>query len=222
MFRESCFVWCTACRNTTSWVTICSTWIFLCNTVGLPPSVRSGSTCWSVRQPHGHSLAAPLTSCTLPPSPLVHRPSRFLPPQLPAQDKLRAIHTTFRPQDALSLSLASRCRPLSPLGHQLPVQENCELIASHPAPLASCLVFVSSLFCPFSILLAATINTKYSHMAPVCPPKKFLSLPRDTLTDYLATLSVQTTTRTQIPQASTIFRNLSKSIYINDVLSQGR
>ena len=127
---------------------------------------------------HTTTLAAPLTLCPSPPSPLIHRLPPFLFPQLPAQDKLRAIYTTFLPQDALSLSVASRCRPLSPLGHRLPAQETCELIASPPAPLVSCLLFVSSLFCYFPILLAATINTKYSHIVFSLFLFSFLVCPR--------------------------------------------
>lgn len=61
--------------------------------------------------------------------------------------------------------------------------------------------------CPFSILLAATISTKYGHMVPVRTLDTFLSLPCDILTNYLSTLSFQTTTRTRV-QAFTIFRNL--------------
>ena len=137
----------------------------------------TGAPTWLIHaDPSPRSLAAPLTSCTSPPSPLVHRLPPFLFPQLPAQDKLRTINTTFRPQGALSLSLASRCRPLSSLDHRLPAQETCELIASPPTPLAFCLLFVSSLFCCFPLLLAATINTKYSHMVLVC--KGYLTPPR--------------------------------------------
>ena len=156
-------------------------------------------------QPFG----APVSHMTTP-SPLLSPRALRLPPflflQLPAQDKLRTIKTTFLPQDTLSLSVASRCRPLSPLDHRLPAQETCELIASPPAPLASWLFFVSSLLCCFPLLLAATINTKYSHMVLVCLPNTFLSLPRDSLTLCFSTLSVQTTTCTQMPRAWTSFK----------------